>query len=144
MSDKEQINDQQELASGSGQQPSSGVPPLPNAVAAAVGSAIKEALGSLKGYFDHKISSVEEENKEKLQTAAYEVELLKRASSAASLKFKGNQKQLEHNSTVIANLERIAVDLKEGKVIKAGEGVEKVIEEVKKRNKLVQFADKAG
>lgn len=93
---------------------------------------------------DRKLNSFKRSFDEREEQHASEIKKLKTETKAtSSFKFKGNKIQYEFNSTILDGLETISKDLMDGKLSKADAELQKLKATVKKRNKLIRFADKS-
>ncbi len=107
-----------------------------------ISATIKEAVSSLKTYFDGAISSIKRDNEKKFSATTEELEKYKKTSEL-SFRFKGNKAQFDFNVGVISKLEKVSEALQEKELEAATTTVKETIDEVKKRNKLIRLADKS-
>ena len=97
----------------------------------------------LKGYFDKKFCNLKRDLVEDAESNSHNVAKRAKQDKKVDLKFKGNKKQYDFNSNI---LERVkdAIDLiekrKESKALKS---LDKVVEVLNGRNKLIRMADKS-
>ena len=93
---------------------------------------------------DQKLASLKRSFEEKEEHHESQIKRLKTETKAASsFKFKGNKIQYEFNTSVADGLDLISKTLLEGNLKKTNSEIEKLKTVVKKRNKLIRFADKS-
>ena len=107
-----------------------------------VSNTIKDAFGSFKSYLDSSIQKVKEDSEKKLEAASSDLQQLKRAQEV-SFRSKGHRLQFEFNANLQDKLEKGVALYEEDKRGPALDKFKEAIAEVKKRNKLIRFADKS-
>ena len=94
---------------------------------------VQEVFTLFKSYLEDKLGQKEKQMDSKAQTE----------SKIAQMKFKGNQKQFEHNAQLEAVLDKI-----KSENTSANEAIDKLVNDgkelIRKRQKLIQIADKSA
>ena len=97
----------------------------------------------LKGYFDKKFCSLKRDLVEDAESNSHSVSKCAKLDKKVDFKFKGNKRQYDFNSDILERV-KVAIDLiekrKESKALKS---LDKVVEALNGRNKLIRMADKS-
>ena len=100
----------------------------------------------LRNYFDKKFKEQNKQLQQKVTSDTKQLEKrlkLNEKKEGASLKFRGNQIQYSFNIDLMQSLEEIKTLVSEGSISRTTKKINKLITDLKKRNKCIRFADKS-
>ena len=98
-------------------------------------------LDQLKAYFDQKFQ--EQNTKLEQKERKLELRLRENKKETVDFKYRGNKVQYNFNNNLVQSLEDLRILIQDGSITRSSKRVDAMINDIKKRNKCIRFADKS-